>query len=63
MAEKTEDYAAAIGWYEKSLAVAAKFERPEFFANEVKILKKQIGDCKAKMAVPKPRELAPPRVK
>ena len=60
MAEKMEDDTAAIGWYEKSLAVAARFERPEFFANEVKLVEKQIGDCRTNMTRPKPRELAPP---
>ena len=60
VSEKTKDYAAAIGWYEKSLAVAAKFERPEFFANEVRIVEKQIVDCKTKRPSPKTREAAPP---
>jgi len=60
VAQKIEDYTAAIGWYEKAIAVAAKFEKPQFFANEVKEIKKQIGDCKAKMASPKRRETAPP---
>jgi len=58
VAQKIEDYTAAIGWYEKAIAVAAKFGKPQFFANEVKVIKKQIGDCKAKMASPKPREAA-----
>jgi len=50
----------AIGWYEKAIAVAAKFEKPQFFANEVKGIKDLIGDCKAKMPSPKPREVVPP---
>ncbi len=60
VAEKTKDYADAIKWYEKALAVAEKFERPEFFANEVKNLKQAIAECKAKLAEQKPREAAPP---
>jgi len=60
VAQKIEDYTAAIGWYEKAIAVATKFEKPQFFANEAKEIKKQIGDCKAKMASQKRRETAPP---
>jgi predicted S18 family serine protease len=60
VSQKTEDYAAAIAWYEKAVAVAAKFEKPEVFAKDVSILKKQIGDCRANMPPPKRRELAPP---
>jgi serine/threonine protein kinase len=60
--QKMESYRAAIDWYEKGLAVAAKFEKPEYLANEVRILKKLIGDCKANLPPPKGREAAPDRV-
>ena len=49
VAEETSDYATAMTCYEKALAVAVNFERPEFFANEVKVLKTQISKCQAKL--------------
>jgi serine/threonine protein kinase/tetratricopeptide (TPR) repeat protein len=48
LSEKNEDYAAAIQSYEKGLAVAEKFAKPDFFEKEVKVLKEQIAECKAK---------------
>lgn len=60
MSERTEDFAVGIDWYEKALAVAEKFKKPEFFASEVNTVDEQIATCKAKFAKQKSRETAPP---
>jgi len=61
--EEQKQFANAIEWYEKAMAVAKKFERPEFFAAELKELEQHTAICKkalvAMPVAPPPREAKP----
>jgi len=43
-------YTEAIGWFEKGLAVAMKFERPQELQREIDDFKQRIAACKKAIA-------------
>jgi hypothetical protein len=44
---ETNEFAEAIPWYEKGLAVAKAFDKPEVFEKGVAVLKNRIAACTA----------------
>ena len=44
--ERRLEYAAALSWYDKGIAVATRFNRPEFFADEMNLLSERIAVCR-----------------
>ncbi len=45
--EASREFAEAILWYEKGLAMAKKSDKPEFFKDQVEALNTRITSCKA----------------
>ena len=46
VAQRRDDFASAIAWYEKALDVARRFPRPEAFAPDVRALERRIRACR-----------------
>ena len=46
VAQQTTEFTQAVDWYQKALDVPKRFPRPDFFANEVRILEARLRFCR-----------------